>query len=148
MSQVEHYALGLRTGQKAGGIRLEDRLDRARATAGGRDHPIPGGMIETAENLRREYGIGRDEQDELAASSHRRAVAAIKNGLFADEIVPVAVPGRRGAEPTVVDTDEHPRADTTAETLARLRPIMGRIRRRPSPQATPAARTTAPRRAW
>ena len=124
MSQVEHYALGLRTGKKAGGIRLEDRLDRARATAGGHDHPIPGGMIETAENLRREYGISRREQDELAATSHQRAVAAIKNGLFTEEIVPVTVPGRRGADGTVVDTDEHPRPGTTADTLAKLRPIM------------------------
>src|SRR6476620_3535142 len=66
MSQVEHYALGLRTGVRSGGVDLMDRLDRARITAGGRDHPVPGGMLETAENLRREYGIGREEQDELA----------------------------------------------------------------------------------
>ena len=66
MSQVEHYALGLRTGVRAGGVELMDRLDRARITAGGKDHPVPGGMLETAENLRKEYGIGREEQDELA----------------------------------------------------------------------------------
>jgi acetyl-CoA C-acetyltransferase len=135
MSQVEHYALGLRSGKKAGGIRLEDRLERARATAGGRDHPIAGGMIETAENLRREYGISRREQDELAATSHQRAVAAIEGGLFAEEIVPVAVPGRRGGDPTIVDTDEHPRPGTTVDTLARLRPIMGRQ----DPEATVTA---------
>jgi acetyl-CoA C-acetyltransferase len=135
MSQVEHYALGLRSGKKAGGIRLEDRLERARATAGGRDHPIAGGMIETAENLRREYGISRREQDELAATSHQRAVAAIETGLFAEEIVPVAVPGRRGADPTIVDTDEHPRPGTTVDTLAKLRPIMGRQ----DPEATVTA---------
>ena len=57
MSQVEHYALGLRTGVRAGGIELMDRLDRARITAGGRDHPVPGGMLETAENLRKKYAI-------------------------------------------------------------------------------------------
>src|SRR3954451_17815651 len=57
MSNVEHYALGLRTGVRKGGITLLDRLDRARETAGGAAHPVAGGMIETAENLRRDYGI-------------------------------------------------------------------------------------------
>ncbi|MGM1063318.1 acetyl-CoA C-acetyltransferase [Saccharothrix sp. Mg75] len=123
MSQVEHYALGLRTGVKQGGVQLLDRLDRARVTAGGRHHPVPGGMVETAENLRREYGIPREEQDELAARSHRRAVAAHEEGRFADELVPVTVPGRRGAPDVVVDRDEHPRADTTAESLAALKPL-------------------------
>ena len=66
MSNVEHYALGLRTGVRQGGIALMDRLDRARETAGGASHPIHGGMIETAENLRRQYGISREEQDELS----------------------------------------------------------------------------------
>ena len=64
MSNVEHYALGLRTGIRSGGVELMDRLVRARETAGGKDHPVPGGMLETAENLRREYGITREEQDE------------------------------------------------------------------------------------
>ena len=53
MSNVEHYAVGLRTGVRAGGVSLMDRLDRARETAGGKQHPVPGGMLETAENLRR-----------------------------------------------------------------------------------------------
>lgn len=123
MSNVEHYALGLRTGVRQGAIALQDRLDRARETAGGTNHPIAGGMIETAENLRREYGISRDEQDELAVRSHQRAVAAHDAGRFADEIVPVTVPGRRGKPDTVVDRDEHPRADITAEQLAALRAI-------------------------
>ncbi len=123
MSQVEHYAVGLRTGVKAGGVELMDRLERARVTAGGRLHPVPGGMLETAENLRRDYGITRVEQDELAVRSHERAVAAHLEGRFADELVPVTVPGRRGGPDVVVDRDEHPRPGTTLEDLATLRPV-------------------------
>ena len=101
-------------------------------------------MIETAENLRRDYGIGRQEQDELAVESHRRAVAAQKSGVFAEEIVPVTVPGRRGD--TVVDVDEHPRPGTTLESLSRLTAI----RAKEDPEATVtqetrAGRTTLPR---
>ncbi len=123
MSQVEHYALGLRTGVKGGSVELADRLVRARETAGGRHHPVPGGMLETAENLRRDYSIGREEQDELALRSQHRAVAAHEEGRFADELVPVTLPGRRGKPDVVVDRDEHPRADTTLEGLASLRPV-------------------------
>jgi acetyl-CoA C-acetyltransferase len=123
MSNVEHYALGLRTGVRQGGIALLDRLDRARETAGGSTHPIAGGMIETAENLRREYGITREDQDEFSVRSHHRAVAAHDAGHFADEIVAVTVPGRRGKPDGVVDRDEHPRADISVETLAALRPV-------------------------
>ncbi|MET0474178.1 MAG: acetyl-CoA C-acetyltransferase [Mycobacterium sp.] len=123
MSNVEHYALGLRTGVRQGGIALLDRLDRARETAGGTSHPIDGGMIETAENLRREYDITREEQDELALRSHHRAAAAHDAGRFADELVTVSVPGKRGKPDLLVDRDEHPRADLTAEKLAGLRPI-------------------------
>jgi acetyl-CoA C-acetyltransferase len=127
MSNVEHYALGLRTGVRQGGIALLDRLDRARDTAGGATHPVAGGMIETAENLRREYGIGRADQDALALRSHQRAVAAHDAGRFADELVPVTVPGRRGRPDVVVDRDEHPRADLDLEALAALRPIRSKV---------------------
>jgi acetyl-CoA C-acetyltransferase len=120
MSQVELYTTGLRWGVRGGGAKLEDRLARSRVTAGGRDHPVPGGMLETAENLRREYSIGRAEQDELALRSHELAVAAHREGRFAEEIVPVAV----GEE--MVDVDEHPRPDANLEALSRLRPVMGR----------------------
>jgi acetyl-CoA C-acetyltransferase len=123
MSNVEHYALGLRTGVRQGGIALMDRLDRGRETAGGAAHPVPGGMIETAENLRKAYGISREEQDRLAVRSHHRAVAAHQDGKFADELVPVTVPGRRGKPDTVVDRDEHPRADASVDGLGALRPI-------------------------
>jgi len=134
MSQVEHYAL-LRQGVRGDGVELADRLARARVTAGGHLHPVPGGMIETAENLRRDYGISRQEQDELALRSQQNTAAAVEAGHFTDEIVPVTVPGRRGKDPVVVDRDEHPRPDTTLEALAGLRPIMGRS----DPEATVTA---------
>jgi acetyl-CoA C-acetyltransferase len=122
MSQAEFYATGIRWGIKGESAALTDRLARARVTAGGRNHPVPGGMLETAENLRRDYGIGRKEQDELAVLSHQRAVAAQRSGVFAEEIVPVPVPQRGGGTATV-DTDEHPRSDTSMEALAKLRPV-------------------------
>ncbi len=78
-------------------------------------------MGETAETLAREYGILRAEQDAYALGSQRRAAAARQAGRFADEIVPVAVPGKKGE--VVVSEDEHPRPDTTAEALAKLPPV-------------------------
>ncbi len=84
-------------------------------------HP-PLAMGETAENLADKYDIDRSEQDEFALRSHRRAVASWDAGDFTAEVAPVEVPGRRGAV-TVVDRDEGPRADTTLEALARLRPV-------------------------
>ncbi|HEX3714945.1 MAG TPA: acetyl-CoA C-acetyltransferase [Trebonia sp.] len=124
MSQAEFYTTGIRWGVRGGETALHDRLARGRVTAGGQNYPVPGGMLETAENLRREYGIARQEQDDLALSSHRKAVAAQVAGRFDAEIVPVTVRTRKGE--TLVDTDEHPRADTTAEKLAALRPVLGR----------------------
>ncbi len=126
MSQAEFYSTRPRWGVKSGAIKLEDRLERARVNAGGINHPVPGGMLETAENVRREYGIPRDAQDELALRSHQRAVAAQQSGAFAQEIVPVPITGSAGGPgDTVVELDEHPRADTTVEALGRLRAIMG-----------------------
>ncbi len=125
MSNAPFYSTAMRWGVRAGtGVLLEDGLVRGRVTAGGTNHPVPGGMIETAENLRREYEIGRAEQDEYAVRSHQRAAAAVEAGRFADEIVPVTVKGRKGD--TVVDRDEHIRPDANVDTLARLRPIMGK----------------------
>jgi len=132
MSQAEFYAMGIRWGVK-GGVELADRLARPRVTAGGQRHVVEGGMIETAENVRREYGISRADQDELALRSHQRAVAAQEDGTFAEEIVPVTVHARK--QELVIERDEHPRADTTLEQLAALRPIMGRS----DPEATVTA---------
>jgi 3-oxoadipyl-CoA thiolase len=75
----------------------------------------------TAEKVAKEYGITREAQDQFAAESQRRAAAAIKDGVFKDEMVPVSIPQRKG-DPIVVSVDEHPRADTTAEKLATLKP--------------------------
>ena len=121
MSQVELYSTQARWGARGDGLMLHDRLSRARETAGGSLYPVAGGMLETAENLRAEFDISREEQDEYALRSHQRAVAAQQAGAFTDEIVPVEVSSRRGT--VTVDTDEHPRPDTTLGGLARLRPV-------------------------
>jgi acetyl-CoA C-acetyltransferase len=123
MSQAELYTTAARWGVRAGDTLLTDRLTRARVTAGGVNHPVPGGMLETAENLRREYAISRADQDALALRSHQRAVDAHERGTFAEEIVPVRVQDRRHGE-RLVDRDEHPRGDATLESLAALRPMM------------------------
>ncbi|NVI86931.1 acetyl-CoA C-acetyltransferase [Actinomadura sp. BRA 177] len=124
MSSAPFYTTKARWGVRGPSLELHDALAQGRVTAGGANYPVPGGMLETAENLRREYGIGRAEQDELAVRSHQRAVAAQQSGVFAEEIVPVTVKARKGD--TVVDTDEHPRPDTTMETLGKLRPVLGK----------------------
>ncbi len=133
MSQVEHYVLGARWGLRADAP-LMDRLGRGRVTAGGRHHPVPGGMLETAENLRAEYGISREDQDRLADASHHRAAAAQQDGRFAEEIVAVEVTDRKG-NTQVHDTDEHVRPDSSLEKLATLRPVRVRI----DPDATVTA---------
>jgi acetyl-CoA C-acetyltransferase len=133
MSNAPFYSTDLRWGPNSGELTLHDSLARGRVTAGGERFPVPGGMIETAENLRREYEISRTEQDELALRSHQRALAAQRTARFGDEIIPVLVPQRKGA--VAVDTDEHPRGDTSMATLAALRPIMSRA----DPQATVTA---------
>jgi acetyl-CoA C-acetyltransferase len=133
MSNVAFYSTDMRWGGARSGVAVHDGLARGRTTAGGKDYPVPGGMLETAENLRREYGITRAEQDELAVSSHQRAVAAQKNGILAEDIIPVTVRSRTGDE--VIDTDEHPRADTSVESLAKLKPVLGKA----DPEATVTA---------
>lgn len=126
MSQVEFYtAAPLRFGHPPTDLQLVDRLARARVTAGGADHPVPGGMLETAENLRAEFDIPREAQDRLALASHQRAIAAHEAGRFDAELVPVTVTTRKGE--VVVDRDEHPRADTSMEQLAKLRPVRAHL---------------------
>ncbi|CAI8048656.1 Acetyl-CoA acetyltransferase, partial [Geodia barretti] len=107
MSRVEFYSTDMRSGSRLGSVTLHDRLTR---------------MIETAENLAERHDISREEQDAYALRSHQRAVAAREQGLFADEIVPVSVPQRRG-DPKVFEADEGPRPDTSLEVLAKLRPM-------------------------
>jgi acetyl-CoA C-acetyltransferase len=123
MSNIEYYTTDMRWGSKAGSVTLHDRLDR------GRERSQPehrfgriSGMIETAENLAREYGITREEADAFAARSQQRAAAAWEAGRFDAEIVPISVPQRRG-DPLLVSRDEGVRGDTSVEKLAGLRPL-------------------------
>jgi acetyl-CoA C-acetyltransferase len=134
MSNAAFYSTSMRWGIKGvPAVQLHDALARGRVTAGGQNYPVPGGMLETAENLRREYSIPREEQDEFSVRSHQKATAAVEAGRFDDEIVPVTVPGRKGD--TVVQRDEHIRPDSSLETLARLKPVLGRS----DPEATVTA---------
>lgn len=116
MSRVPHLLMGARSGFRLGPGQVEDALlHEALHDAFHGYH-----MGVTAENLAEKYQISRLEQDELACLSHQRAVTANREGKFKDEVVPVEVKTRKGT--VLVDTDEHPRADTTVETLAKLRP--------------------------
>lgn len=117
MSQAPFYNTMARWGAQ-GEITLRDSLKYGRMYAGGQKEPVPGGMIQTAENLRREFSISRQAQDELALQSHMRAIQAIESGKFSAEIVGISVKDR------IVATDEHPRADTTLEKLASLKPLL------------------------
>jgi acetyl-CoA C-acetyltransferase len=124
MSNAPFYSTAARWGISGNALLLHDALARGRVTAGGEHYPVPGGMLETAENLRREYEIPREEQDAFACESHRRAVAAQETGIFEQEIVPVTVPSKKGD--TVITRDEHPRPETTLASLAALKPILGK----------------------
>ena len=117
MSSAPHYVYGMRGGIKAGNQTMVDGMihDGLWDSFGG-NH-----MGEYAEYTAEKAGVSRKDQDAFSVESHRKAVAAIDSGKFADEIVPVAVAGKGGAT-TLVSTDEAPRKDTTAETLARLKP--------------------------
>ena len=124
MSTAEFYSNESRWGARFGSVTFHDRLARARETISPEERfGVISGMIETAENLARQYEIPRDEQDAYALRSHQRAVAATEAGRFQKEIVPIPIPQRRG-DPVNFETDEGPRADTSTEALGRLRPIM------------------------
>jgi acetyl-CoA C-acetyltransferase len=117
MSQAPHLLPGARKGFRFGSAELVDSM----ALDGLTDAFDHVSMGESTERHNTGLGITREEQDEFAARSHQRAAEAIKNGLLADEIVGVEVPQRRG-DPVLFDTDEGVRADSTAESLSRLRP--------------------------
>ena len=124
MSNAEFYTNETRWGARFGSVTMHDRLNRARETMSPDERfGYISGMIETAENLAKQYEITRQEQDEYALRSHQRAVAASEGGRFQDEIVAVPVPQRRG-DPVPFGKDEGPRADTSMEVLGRLRPII------------------------
>ncbi len=117
MTNAPHLLPAARKGIKYGSAELVDSM----ALDGLTDAFDHVSMGSSTERHNTKLGISRAEQDEFAAMSHQRAALAIKNGLLTEEIVPVPVPQRRG-EPVVFDTDEGVRADTTVETLSRLRP--------------------------
>lgn len=115
MSQAPH-CVHLRNGTKMGAAELVDTMIKDGLWEAFHGYH----MGNTAENVAKKFEISREEQDQFAAASQQKAEAAQKSGRFKDEIVPVAVPGKKGD--VVVDTDEHPKHGTTVETLAKLRP--------------------------
>ncbi|GAA4909603.1 acetyl-CoA C-acetyltransferase [Nonomuraea thailandensis] len=117
MTNAPHLLPGLRKGVKYGGSQVVDSM----AHDGLFCAFDQCAMGESTERYNSRLGIGREEQDAVSARSHQLAAAAVKNGVFEDEIVPVEIPQRRG-EPLIVKEDEGVRGDTTAETLAKLRP--------------------------
>ena len=117
MSTAPHYVYGLRNGIKAGNQTMVDgMIHDGLWDSFGANH-----MGEYAEYTAEKAGVSRADQDAFAVESHRKAVAAIDAGKFAAEIIPVPLPGKGGTT-TAVATDEAPRKDTTAETLAKLKP--------------------------
>ncbi len=124
MSNAEFYVNESRWGARFGSITLHDRLARARETISPEDRfGVISGMVETAENLAKQYEISREEQDEYSLRSHERAVAAQESGKFDSQIVPIEIPQRRG-DPIIFDKDEGPRGDSSMDVLGRLRPVM------------------------
>jgi len=119
MSQAPH-CMHLRNGTKMGSAEMVDTMMRDGLLDAFHGYH----MGNTAENVAEQWQITRDEQDEFAATSQQKAEAAMNAGRFSDEIVPVTIKGRRGD--TVVDTDEHPKHGTTAESLGKLRPAFKR----------------------
>ncbi|QXJ21742.1 acetyl-CoA C-acetyltransferase [Actinomadura graeca] len=121
MTQAPHLLPKSRGGYKYGSVEVLDHMALDALT----DAFDGVSMGESTEHHNARLGISREEQDEFAARSQQRAAAAIKNGVFDEEIAPVEIPQRRG-EPVVFATDEGVRGDTTAESLARLRPAFGK----------------------
>ncbi|MNC01768.1 putative acetyl-CoA acyltransferase [compost metagenome] len=124
MSNIEYYSTDMRWGSRAGTVKMHDRLERGRE----RSQPEErfghiSGMIETAENLARTYGISREDSDAYAMQSHRRAAQAWSEGRFEAEVVPISVPQRKG-EPVLFSRDEGIRAETSMESLSKLRTLM------------------------
>ncbi|MCH7579266.1 MAG: thiolase family protein [Chloroflexi bacterium] len=115
MTMMPYYLRNARSGYRLGHGELEDGITHLLSDPFSKDH-----MGITAENLADKFGISREEQDEIAARSQQRAVAAIEAGRFKDEIVPLEV--KVGRETKTFDTDEHPRASSDKEALAKLRP--------------------------
>ncbi|MFA7263931.1 MAG: acetyl-CoA C-acetyltransferase [Caulobacter sp.] len=123
MSNVEYYTTDMRNGARMGSVTMHDRLSRGRVMS----QPISrfgviSGMIETADNLARDYNITRQQSDDYAVMSHQRATRAWADGKFDDELVKVAVPQKKG-DPVIFDKDEGFRPDASMETLGKLRAL-------------------------
>lgn len=116
MSAAPHYTKNARFGQKLGSFELEDTIINDGLTDAFENYH----MGITAENIAEQYNITREEQDEFALLSQKKATAAIENNQFANEIVPIVIKTRR--EEIIFDTDEYVRPNTTLESLAKLRP--------------------------
>ncbi|HZW21006.1 acetyl-CoA C-acyltransferase family protein [Noviherbaspirillum sp.] len=115
MSRAPYSAQTARWGQRMGDFKMIDMMVGALSDPFGAGH-----MGITAENVAAQYGISREEQDEFALNSQKKALAAIAAGHFKSQIVPVEIQGRKGT--VVFDTDEHPKAETSLESLAKLKP--------------------------
>ena len=127
MSNVEHYSTDIRKGVRAGNLTLHDRLTRGRLMSQPAERfGVISGMIETAENLAKDWDISREACDAYAARSHQRAAAAWAAGKFDDELVPVTIPQKKG-DAIVFAHDEGYRADATLESLGKLRPLEGGV---------------------
>ena len=122
MSTAPFYIRGARFGVGNGNTFLVDPNTESQPKSQPNDIYGTFNMIQTADNVAREYNVTREEQDEFAIASQQKAVAAIDAGKFKDEIVPVVIPQRKG-DPIVFDTDEYPKRNTSIEKLAKLRPI-------------------------
>lgn len=124
MSNIEYYSTAMRGGARAGNAMMYDRLERGRE----RSQPVErfgviSGMIETAENLARDYKISREAADAFSVQSQKRAANAWSEGRFADEIVPIEIAAKKG-KPIALAQDEGVRADASTDTLAALKPLM------------------------
>lgn len=124
MSNIEYYSNDMRWGARAGSVKMHDRLERGRE----RSQPEArfgriSGMPETAENLARDYNISREEADRFAVRSHLNATTAWREGRFADEVIALDVPRKRGASERV-SMDEGIRADASVESMASLRTLL------------------------
>jgi len=127
MSNVEHYTTDVRNGVRFGDMVLHDRLTRGRLMSQPVDRfGVISGMIETAENLAKDYSISREASDAYAVRSHQNAAAAWDAGKFDAQLVPVEVPQRRG-DPVTFARDEGYRADATTESLSALRALEGGV---------------------
>lgn len=123
MSNIEYYSTNMRWGSRAGNVTFFDRLERGRE----RSQPIErfgaiSGMPETADNLARDYNIGREECDAFALQSHQKAQQAWDTGKFKEEVIPLEVKSKK--ESKIIDFDEGIRANSTIESLAKLKTLL------------------------